>query len=505
MKVNGAMLLHQISRYFNVDYAQCSQNIWAKTPIFYNIFFDMNEHIVLVYSQDLEECIRRVNQCILICLDKPNTFPNPLQNDLIILDDPIANQMILNILTYILDLFNEWELQLNEAMYKTMSFQDIIELIGKMLEVPISLINQDFRYIAYSRNLGTNERFVDEHNQLPLEDATTLLDRPDFKQLETITEAFTYIASESVVYKNIYNHHNYVGRLGVLIDESSDVEYFKAIFDYAAFYIESLYAQSQSFEVMPLKLAKIHEFLNQILNQEMLDKDAFQQMLLDNHAQLDDIYHIIYLTSNDIARTAYSITYLCSQIEHMWSGAYCVPKDEHIVLLLNESLFARSSQMNFHEELIYFIRDGLLLAGISREFSNIYHTENIFDAYLQAAYAMEQGRMADPISWYYYFDQYALNYLIQNGSSPFRPEQICHPALLKLIKHDQKHETSFTKTLFIYVQLRYNAVASAKALYIHRSSFINRMQRIKELVKIDWDNMDERLYLLLSFKLLNIN
>jgi DNA-binding PucR family transcriptional regulator len=82
--------------------------------------------------------------------------------------------------------------------------------------------------------------------------------------------------------------------------------------------------------------------------------------------------------------------------------------------------------------------------------------------------------------------------------------QICHPAILKLIKHDEQHETSFTRTILAYITCRYNAVAAAKSLYIHRSSFINRMERIKELVFIDWDDTDERLYLFLSFKILEM-
>jgi DNA-binding PucR family transcriptional regulator len=188
----------------------------------------------------------------------------------------------------------------------------------------------------------------------------------------------------------------------------------------------------------------------------------------------------------------------------MWPGAYCIPYEEHIVLLLNESLFQRKSSLDFHHELMYFIRDGLLLVGISRPFSNIAQVENIYAGYLQAQYALEQGRILNPTNWCHSFEHYALHYLVKNGSEPFHPEQICHPAILKLIKHDEQHETSFTRTILAYIKCRYNAVAAAKSLYIHRSSFINRMERIKELIFIDWDDTDERLYLFLSFKILEM-
>ena len=44
-----------------------------------------------------------------------------------------------------------------------------------------------------------------------------------------------------------------------------------------------------------------------------------------------------------------------------------------------------------------------------------------------------------------------------------------------------------------------NAVAAAKSLFIHRSSFINRMERINAIVDLDLTNPEERLYIDVSF------
>ena len=43
---------------------------------------------------------------------------------------------------------------------------------------------------------------------------------------------------------------------------------------------------------------------------------------------------------------------------------------------------------------------------------------------------------------------------------------------------------------------------AANRLYIHRSTFINRMERIQELTRLNLDDYDTRLYLELSFRLL---
>ncbi len=47
-----------------------------------------------------------------------------------------------------------------------------------------------------------------------------------------------------------------------------------------------------------------------------------------------------------------------------------------------------------------------------------------------------------------------------------------------------------------------NAVKAAKALFIHRSTFLYRMAHIREMVHIDLEDPDQLLYLLLTCKLL---
>ena len=144
---------------------------------------------------------------------------------------------------------------------------------------------------------------------------------------------------------------------------------------------------------------------------------------------------------------------------------------------------------------------------VSRMFSDISHLENVTAAVNQAQFVMNTA-MSHPDKMeekpYRFFDDYALEYLLQHGNADFRTDQICHPAVLKLMEYDLIHETSYAKTLYTYIKEKYNAAATAKALYIHRSSLISRMDRIRELVDLDLDDLDNRLYISLSFKMIYI-
>ena len=65
-----------------------------------------------------------------------------------------------------------------------------------------------------------------------------------------------------------------------------------------------------------------------------------------------------------------------------------------------------------------------------------------------------------------------------------------------------KKKTEYYNTLLTYFNCRFNAVAASKQLYIQRSTFLYRMDKIQDLINIDFSDESELLYLSLSFRLL---
>lgn len=79
---------------------------------------------------------------------------------------------------------------------------------------------------------------------------------------------------------------------------------------------------------------------------------------------------------------------------------------------------------------------------------------------------------------------------------------LCHEKLLLLRKTDKENGTEYMKTLRMYLDQQQNAVRTARELYIHRSTFLYRLEKIKEILESDLDDPEELLYLNLSFRLL---
>jgi DNA-binding PucR family transcriptional regulator len=204
----------------------------------------------------------------------------------------------------------------------------------------------------------------------------------------------------------------------------------------------------------------------------------------------------------------------CNKYQGSVLGDYILPKfnseipyycstehNESLVVLMNLTLFDENVKQNHHQMMVNFLRENLLHLGMSRVFTDIYQ---LYSAYIQSGIALDYGRRTEPTRWNFAFDEYALPFLIENGKKNFSAEQICCKELLQLKYHDAKSNTCLYETLLTYIQCHYNAAAASKKLFVHRTTFLNRMDRIYELTNLDLDDWDTRIYLMLSFKIIDM-
>lgn len=97
---------------------------------------------------------------------------------------------------------------------------------------------------------------------------------------------------------------------------------------------------------------------------------------------------------------------------------------------------------------------------------------------------------------------YAMSYMISALHDALPIEDLAHPALAALARHDAESGNDLFHTLLVFLENEQNAVRSAKALGIHRNSLAARLEKIRHITHIDLENPDERLYLWLSYRLL---
>ncbi|MEN6594909.1 MAG: helix-turn-helix domain-containing protein [Clostridiaceae bacterium] len=95
------------------------------------------------------------------------------------------------------------------------------------------------------------------------------------------------------------------------------------------------------------------------------------------------------------------------------------------------------------------------------------------------------------------FSDAADAYLLGCATETLPAELVCMRSVCEMAQSDREHDTNYLETAERYIKNRFNAVKTAGELYIHRSTFLYRLERIKTQFGLDLDSEQPSLLRLL--------
>ena len=97
-----------------------------------------------------------------------------------------------------------------------------------------------------------------------------------------------------------------------------------------------------------------------------------------------------------------------------------------------------------------------------------------------------------------------MEHMFLHFSDVFDLNDLVHPSVKLLLRHDKEKNTDFTETLFCYVRHKNDITAAAKALNVHYNTLKYRINRIVELTGVDFDDEMTAFQLIISDKILGL-
>lgn len=503
MEVNIYLVLFKIKQKIPSIISNISHEVVVNRPIFPSKREKNKKHIVVVGKDDIQQFVAHKEYPLVIYAGVSQEEIQSVHCNYLIFPKSYTIASIFNELTEVFDLLEEWYVELEKATNEYFSYNAILNSCSLFIDAPIALTDTQFKYICYTKRfafLSGYDRYVQDDVYLPLEEVNYLNSLPDFKALEEKKEVFHYVAVESLLHKNIFHNGSYIARLSIPYDSDEITNLcYKSVLNIFATYIERLYNNLGTFRRLEKQDSVLKELLVKLLEQKNVESNELSELLKVKKYKKDDTYYLIQFSSAFTSTDKETAKALASRLEMQMQGATCFEYDKKMIALVNDSYFNRVNSSYFMKQLSYYLRDSLLQAGVSRAFFDLY---TLPTAYRQTNIAFELGVAMDSTSWCFRFNDYAFDYVLKHGYYDFAPEQICHLAIMKLRDYDKKHNTELDKTLRTYIQSQYNASACARLLYINRSSFLKRMERIEQLTKIDLANFKERLYIEISYMII---
>lgn len=427
--------------------------------------------------------------------------------DLIYVNDVAETEnLIEEIADYITKLLM-WESDLRDLLnLGRVELDELLSRGRRVLGCQMAIFDRNFtllgatdEYFSKDSNIQINK----DNQQLSQEMIKMLLKDSDYQNAELEQGLFHYPSQESesnLLCYNINHAGEYSARVMMQLPSFQVSQGLEALYQVFVEYVEKVYLHNLNYFPAARQDDTLHRlFKKYLFHSRKRDYESdFRELSMYNWYRYDT-YRIIVLQIFGAREYEQGASYLCMQLEQLYPYSCTYRTDREIIWIINitrDKAFQDNS--SFGVQFPLMIRDFGCKAGISDDFKDYTALSNYRR---QADIALEMGEKKDPYKWYFHFSDYTLEYMLSQMTSLFSADQLMHKGLKALAAYDKEHDTEFVPTLKCYLESGFNASEAAQKLFIHRTTFIRRMERIESLISLDLQDRDQLLHILLSLRM----
>jgi hypothetical protein len=440
-----------------------------------------------------------------LCIGSPPVqYPNNECNILAVRENISMNALLARV-TELFYFYNSWELELQKANAGNTPIKKLGMLSEPVFKNPLSLHDASMKYMFHVFNkdwytIANDYDYivVEENAYLELEDLNLLKYDKEFAMAEAKKEPAVYSPSfygYRSLYFNIFLSGKYVARL--LVDEINrlltdrDFALIKVLGEAVKANLEIKAAFDQWYP------KHLDEIFAKLLDHQPVGEDEIRNVLSETGWNTGDTYFCVTIEPSEFDVTNNTLFPLADRLSSLApSNCYRV-HDNAIIYLFNTSA-VKTNREKVQNRLLPHLRDSFLKAGISVPFSNFI---NLYSYYQQTLISLKLGKKKNQDYWYYRFDDYVLDYIIESCTGVLVPESLCPEGLLRLRRHDCEKGTDYVRILGAYLQNNMNAVQTQHCLNIHRNTFYSKLNRLREILDMNIEDYNTRLRLLIALRL----
>ncbi|MGM9659370.1 MAG: PucR family transcriptional regulator [Faecousia sp.] len=213
---------------------------------------------------------------------------------------------------------------------------------------------------------------------------------------------------------------------------------------------------------------------------------------------MDGWYICAKIVPSSLTSSKVTSSYILQHIETTFPGSNAFETDGYLVALIDLIKVGCDEKTTLYS-LRRLLKEMGLRAGVSCPFQNLLSVRLYFR---QAVLALELGGNKDAKHCCYCFSDYKLSYMCISSLGEFSVENMMSAGFARLVRHDAASQTNYVQTLRVYLNNNMNSSKTAQELFIHRSTFQERLQRIESMLDLNLEDPAQRLYLMLMLQIL---
>lgn len=419
---------------------------------------------------------------------------------------PVAEDDLLN---EIQDLFlaRQALIQRPAAMFNTIvrgrGVPYILEVAGELLENPVLLGDSNHRLIGAS-NFGV----VDD---LPwMEYRSTGFCTYEFTrkyQFEEFIEA-SVKANKAIIgdvnanfkYRRIFctvvANQRVIGHLAVLESNRPFTPKDMEIAEFICEIIAGEMQDSQSTHASANLMA--NQLFSDLLSGNLNDETILEKRLANMRWQLPEKKYLMNVALNHFSESFSLLPLVKESLGPKIEFFESIVIQNSLLILLGLVDDGDLNQADFKEVTSHLLENNLK-ASLSHRFTMM---GDFAKAYSQTKQALAWGQKGTKATTLYHYQDYAFDDLLLQVQDQIELRDFCHPALIKLEKYDQAHQSDLLGNLQVYILNMGNLLHSANALFIHRNTLSYRLNKIREITGLDLSDRIQFVNLFVSYKIL---
>jgi hypothetical protein len=391
--------------------------------------------------------------------------------------------------------YDYWDAELHRVLTSSSDIQALIDAGTRIFGNPLLLHDINFKTVASSSDYAT------EPTLMPLLDDEKL---PYLMQSEknktvvgTVSGNVMYLRANGMsgVSVNLYRRGKFKYRL-MLLELTREIKvYESALLEHLSDYIRLALGLVTGGSSVTLSIT---DFMTNVLSGEINSSDYIEEQMAGFGWKAADEFVIYRVFTNLHEKNDRTLGFMTTRIADLFDEQCVFEHDDSIVAVFN--LTARGGgDVPVDVMMADFLRDNNLTAGKCDVFTGF---EHILHYYAQAGIANKLRPKVKQYEHLCMFRDVVRQYLLESCTGELPAFMVCAPEALRLKAYDEEHHTEFYHTMSVFLKNDLHSVKAAKELFVARSTFIYRIERIQAITGLDFNKLEDRWYLLLSLELI---
>ncbi|AOT69822.1 PucR family transcriptional regulator [Geosporobacter ferrireducens] len=416
---------------------------------------------------------------------------NIIQTDLELID-------LYNCLNFIIEDYKYWCYSLMQAICDRKTLSQIVELATSMINSLIFILDHDYRVLCGS----DREDHLDDYSDEMFKNGSF-----SFQPTERLEELFEtnlednnyklYYSPDTGhyhhFYKMVYNDIVIAVILFISTSYNSSLDLYYYILDFSKI-IKSLVVDLQM--NMVERDAACATFFSDVVEGNLHKSTEFDLRLKLLPYSLNSFLSCIVIRF-DPSQNKENIPYphIISELEKIFIRVNITVYRNDIILMYsqNERTFSKLEfdYEQFNALLIrYNAHAGI--SNASRNHSMLRTLYLIASDTIDLSYSLGHYKLSNRI---FSYEEYSFYYIINLCAQSFIRQHhhddlgyLIHPSVIALYRYDQKHHTNLRDVLFHYLVNGKSISKTAKVMYMHRNTVINKLNKINNIIMIPLDD-----------------